>query len=121
LRPLICAACPNELRAHGSAHGLVWICDACGTCAATVAVVRRVVPRGFVQHLWQAARTHGRPSAQRCPSCTQPLLDFAGSPVTVAPVVSVCCRCYFVVFDRSALAVGPARRPALLAGAFRSA
>jgi hypothetical protein len=105
---MLCPSCSSELRPRGSAHGIVWICDACGTAAATLPVLRRAAPRAFAQHLWQAALAHGKPGAQRCPSCTQPLLDFAGSPVTVAPVVSLCCRCYFVVFERSALGIAAA-------------
>lgn len=121
LDSMLCAACSHEIHARRTPHGVVWVCDACGTGAATLAVIRRVVPRGFVQHLWQAALAHGRPSAQRCPSCTQPLLDFAGSPVTVAPIVSLCRRCYFVVFEQSALvAAAPKRTRAELASAIRS-
>jgi predicted RNA-binding Zn-ribbon protein involved in translation (DUF1610 family) len=111
-KPMLCASCSSAIHARRTAHGLVWICDACGTGAATLAVLRRAVPRGFVQHLWQAALGHGRPSAQRCPSCTQPLLDFADSPVMVAPVVSLCRRCYFVVFEKAALGIAPAHSPA---------
>ena len=103
---MLCAACSTALRPRGTPYGVVWVCARCGAGAATVPVIRRVVPRGFVQHLWQAARLHGRPSAQRCPSCTQPLSTFDGSPVEVSPVVSVCCHCFFVVLERSALVGG---------------
>ena len=107
---MLCASCSHPIHARGTTHGVVWICDACGTGAATLSVLRRVAPRAFVQHLWQAALAHGRPGAQRCPSCTQPLLDFADAPVTVTPIVSVCRRCYFVIFEKSALGI-PAPRP----------
>ena len=60
-----------------------------------------MVPRPFLSHLWQAALKHGSPSGPRCPSCSQPLLAFAGK-VTVVPRCQVCCRCFFVWLDRQA-------------------
>jgi hypothetical protein len=112
---MLCAACSAALAPRRTAYGVVWVCARCGTGAATVPVIRKVVPRGFLQHLWQAARLHGRPSTQRCPSCTQPLSTFDGSPVEVSPVVSICCHCFFVVLERSALVVGGPLAPRQIA------
>jgi len=118
---MLCASCSSALGPRRTEHGVVWVCDRCGTGAATLGVIRKVVPRGFLQHLWQAAQQHGRPSAQRCPSCTQPLDTFDGSPVEMSPALAVCRHCYFVVLERTALAAYRlGEHPALAATSERS-
>jgi hypothetical protein len=103
-QPMPCSECGEPLEARHVAHGTVWVCTPCGAGAATLGVIRRVAPRDFVRHLWQAARLHGRASARRCPSCEQPLLTFRDSKAAVSPEVEVCCRCFFVWLSRRTLA-----------------
>lgn len=112
MEPMRCARCSFELRPERTEHGLIWLCGSCATGAATLGVIRKVAPRRFVQQLWQAARSHARPDAWRCPSCTQPLLTFEGTPVEASPSVRVCCRCFLIVLaqpEMEAFRLGKAR------------
>lgn len=101
--PLRCAACSGELRASRTDHGIVWLCASCVAGATTLGVLRKVSPRAFVNHLWQAAQAHGRRSPKRCPSCTQPLLDLDGSQVELSPPLLVCRHCFLVWLERRTL------------------
>jgi Zn-finger nucleic acid-binding protein len=95
----------------------VWLCDACLAGATTVGVLRKVAPRAFVHHLWQAGLAQGRASTRRCPSCTQPLLELDGSRVELSPALLLCCRCFLVWLERPSLqAFGLERRPGRAAG-----
>jgi Zn-finger nucleic acid-binding protein len=100
---MLCASCSGELQARRTDHGVVWLCGSCVAGATTVGVLRKVAPRSFINHLWQAGLTHGRPSTRRCPSCTQPLLELDGAQVELSPSLQLCCRCYLVWLDRSSL------------------
>lgn len=91
-----CPSCGASLEATRSRHGLVWLCRSCGSCAATLPVLRRAAPRGFVNQLWQAALRDGRSSPSSCPSCTQPFTTFDRSRARVEPRLEVCTRCYWV-------------------------
>jgi hypothetical protein len=104
LDPMLCAACASELRPARTDHGVVWLCASCAAGATTLGVLRKVAPRSFVHHLWQAAQAHGRPSRKRCPSCTQPLLELDGSCVDLSPALLVCCRCFLVWLEEPTLA-----------------
>lgn len=103
IQPMLCASCSGELRAQRTDHGLVWLCGSCVAGATTLGVIRKVAPKDFVNHLWQAGYAHDRPSAQRCPSCTQPLLELDGARVELSPSMLLCCRCYLVWLERATL------------------
>lgn len=102
--PLPCAGCAQPLEPQTTEQGTVWICRACVAGAATLGVIRKVAPREFINHIWQAARAFGRESELPCPSCTQPLLTFHPDEVSVSPKLEICCRCFFLWLDREALA-----------------
>jgi len=72
MQSLQCPVCRASLEPTSSLHGLVWLCRACRAGAATVPILRHVVPRAFVNRMWQAALHEGRTSSLRCPSCGQP-------------------------------------------------
>ena len=114
--PLPCATCDRPLEPKGTPHGSVWLCRHCLAGAATLGVIRKVAPREFVNHIWQAARAHGRDSSLPCPSCTQPLLTFRPDEVSVSPKLEICCRCFFLWLDRDALATLGLRSPRVTGG-----
>jgi hypothetical protein len=103
LEPMRCASCSEELRPRRTEHGIVWLCGSCVAGATTLGVLRKVAPRPFINHLWQASQLHGRASAKRCPSCTQPLLDLDGTGVALSPSLLVCCRCLLVWLEKPSL------------------
>jgi hypothetical protein len=100
---MLCPSCSGELRPCRTTHGVVWLCDPCSAGATTLGVFRRVAPRPFVNHLWQAGRAHGQPSARRCPSCTQALLELDASRVELSPSLLLCCRCFLVWLEEPTL------------------
>lgn len=101
--PMPCASCGADLEPCGTPHGIVWVCRRCVAGATTLGVIRKIVPRGYVNHLWQAAQRFGRESQRACPSCTRPLLDFRPDEVELSPKLEVCCRCFLIWLDRPAL------------------
>ena len=110
-QPLPCATPDRNLEPQATPHGSVWLCRRCIAGAATLGVIRKVAPREFINHIWQAARAHGRESSLPCPSCTQPLLTFHPDEVSVSPSLEICCRCFFLWLDRDALATLGLRSP----------
>jgi hypothetical protein len=101
--PIRCALCSADLEPCHTDHGVVWICRPCEAGATTLGVLRQVAPRPCINHLWQAARTLGLPSAKSCPSCTQPLLELDAPSVESSPSFLVCCHCFLVWLERPAL------------------
>src|SRR5262245_4477042 len=91
-----CPGCGAELEPTTGRYGIVWLFRVCRAGAATLPILRQVVPRDFVNHVWQAALQNGVPSAHACPSCTQPFTTFAGSRARIEPPLEVCTRCYWV-------------------------
>lgn len=98
----LCPTCSEVLEPLATEHGIVWVCRRCRAFAANLAVLRKAAPRQFVKHLWLAGLELGIPSSHRCPSCEQPLRRF-GADVEVSPACEMCCRCFLVWFDDSAL------------------
>jgi len=86
-------------------HGVVWLCRTCRAGAATLAVLRHVAPRAFVNHLWQAALHNGRRSSLVCPSCERPFTEFVDAASALDPEqLEVCTRCFWVWLGPEALA-----------------
>src|SRR5262245_49106517 len=98
-----CPGCGAELEPTAGRHGIVWLCRVCRAGAATLPILRHVAPRDFVNQVWQAALQNGVPSAQICPSCTQPFTTFTGSRARIEPPLEVCTRCYWVWLSSAAL------------------
>ncbi len=98
----LCPLCGEPLTPTRSRFGLVRVCAACVGGTTTLSVLKRVAPKEFINHLWQAAHGSGRPSVKKCPSCRQPLLRL-GPGVEIEPEIDVCIRCYVVWFEQGAL------------------
>lgn len=97
-----CPLCGDLLTPRPSRFGQVRICTACMGGTTTLSVLKRVAPKEFINHLWQAAHHSGRASIKSCPSCRQPLLTL-GPEVSVEPEFDVCIRCYVVWFEQVTL------------------
>src|SRR5690349_22382981 len=89
---LPCPLCASVLEAASGPHGLVWVCRPCRAGAATLPVLRRVAPRGFVNRVWQTALHGGRDSILVCPSCAMPFTEIADA----GGELQVCTRCFWV-------------------------
>jgi hypothetical protein len=97
-----CPLCWEPLSPRRSRFGQVRVCARCMGGTTTLPVLKRVAPREFIQHLWQAAQRSGRSSFKSCPSCRQPLLSL-GPEVEIEPEFDVCVRCYVVWFEQATL------------------
>jgi membrane associated rhomboid family serine protease len=76
-----------------------------------VSLLRRNIPRGVVNGVWQAARSGACPRRRHCPACNRPMAEVAveGAPQPV--LLDVCVLCQFVWFDRSEYEALPERPP----------
>lgn len=94
-----CPYCGTTLRERVGPGGVSLVCGQCEGRAATVAYLRRRLPREIVNSLWQAAWSQTRKEGRACPSC--------GLPMTLIPVedgshgfhLDVCRTCQTVWFD----------------------
>jgi Zn-finger nucleic acid-binding protein len=102
-RTELCPQCRKPLEVRRSRFGLVRVCAECLGGTTTLSVLKRVAPREFINHLWQAAQRSGLPSEKPCPSCTQPLLELRPPDIVIEPRIDVCIRCYIVWFEHAAL------------------
>lgn len=124
----LCPVCRDPLEVVSGRHGIVLACVACQGAATTLAVLRKVAPRAFVNHLWQAAWKHGLEGEHPCPGCARPLLELRPPHAEIRPRIDVCIRCYLVWLGPEALSAAPVaepvsdaqRREALLAFALRA-
>jgi hypothetical protein len=74
-----------------------------------------VAPRGFVNHLWQAALHDARSSRTACPACGRPFTEFRGAGL--GRQLKVCVGCFWVWVGPQAVESLPeGRAPMLLEG-----
>jgi Zn-finger nucleic acid-binding protein len=106
-----CPTCGGPLEVLSGRHGLVHACIDCQAGATTLAVLKKVAPRDFINHVWQSAQRHGVESARICPSCARPLLETQHPDVEITPHIDVCLRCYLVWLNADALALVPVSEP----------
>lgn len=107
LESQLCPDCRSPLEPVTGRHGLVYVCGDCRGGVTTLAVLKKVAPREFVSHVWQAAWKHGTASERACPSCARPLLEMRAPEVVLEPRVDVCLRCYLVWLGAEAMAGTP--------------
>lgn len=99
-------------------------CETCFAGATTLSVLKRVAPREFINHLWQAGRKVGKPSGKACPSCTQPLVELRPPEIEITPKIDLCLHCFLVWMERDTLRAVPLAGPLehaarLLSGSLR--
>lgn len=95
----LCPNCKVKLAKHTGPAGVFWACPACGGRTATVAFLRKVVPREIINVLWQAARRGGQVRKRPCPSCGRRMPEIP-IPAGVDTInLDVCPPCQFIWFD----------------------
>ncbi len=103
-----CPICNTPLQKSLDEHGSHLRCPGCGMRGVSIAVLRRFVDRGFVNQLWQQARTapSGTHSCPTCPGVLRRIL-FPGDPQ--GKQLEVCAACQVVWLSESAFAQLPAK------------
>lgn len=118
-----CPKCRTELTKYMGEQGVFWECASCGGRTATVAFLRKMVPRQVVNAIWRTARSGEHEKKRRCPSCGRRMPEI---PVLVDPEavhIDVCPLCQFIWFDPAeyerlpALREKPQAEPTLSANA----
>lgn len=94
-----CPNCDVSLDRLRGATGLFWLCPACGGRAATVALLRKSVPREIVNHLWQRAKSGEYPRRRRCPGCERTMVEVPAGDDGTQFSLDVCTACQTVWFD----------------------
>ena len=93
-----CPNCDTELVQQRSAVGMLWVCPSCGGRAATVSLLRKLLPGDVVNTIWRTAKTDTAPRRRACPSCgiAMPEILLQSEP---EEHLDVCTTCHFVWFD----------------------
>lgn len=95
-----CPNCQIGLKTIKSQRGVYWECPSCGGRSATIALLRKIVPRELVNTFWQDVRQGTRPLKRDCPACMNPMSEVAVPGDNGDHLIDVCVRCQFVWFDR---------------------
>lgn len=114
-----CPRCHTGLDKFKSPAGVYWQCPSCGGRTATVAFLRKMVPRPIVDALWRSARSGDYPRKRQCPSCRRRMPEIPILLEEETVHIDVCPPCQFIWFDPTeyerlpALAQEPARQEEL--------
>jgi membrane associated rhomboid family serine protease len=107
----VCPKCNRRLVRAKTEQGFFFRCPGCDGRAVGLAVLRRAIPRGYVNRLWAKARERGGHRGQSCPICSRPMVEI---PVPVGKQevpLDVCAGCQFVWFDPQEFEQLPVQRP----------
>ncbi len=107
----VCPRCNHRLVRTKTRQGFFYRCPSCDGRAVGLAVLRRAIPRAYVNRLWNQARELQGHRGQPCPICRRPMREI---PVPVAKQevpLDVCAGCQFVWFDPDEFAQLPAAPP----------
>ena len=95
----VCPQCHQRLIRTKSEAGCFYYCGKCKGRAVGLAVLRRAIPREYVQGLWLKARRQEKPQGKACPICHRSMAE-VDVPAGQQPVLlDVCAGCQFVWFD----------------------
>jgi membrane associated rhomboid family serine protease/Zn-finger nucleic acid-binding protein len=97
----ICPNCHVQMSKVTGNPDVFWRCHCCDGRSATVALLRRTIPRDVVNALWQKARFGEHPHKRHCPACNRLMAEVPASAEGSAPYLDVCTACHFVWFDSS--------------------
>ncbi len=97
---IFCPSCETTLSRRTSKVGFFWVCRSCHGRAFTVQTIRKVIPRGVLNSLWQTARSGRHTGTRNCPSCWRPMAEVPIDAGGLAEQIDVCTGCHFVWFDR---------------------
>ncbi len=104
---LICPVCQTALKPMPVVHAAIWQCTFCQGAMANLAVLRRYLRSDVVQSFWRKAITASAAADKKCPSCRQPLREFAVMQNEQTIILDMCRRCHLVWFDKGELDAFP--------------
>jgi len=79
--------------------GVFWLCRACKGRSATISLLRKQVPREWVNTLWQATREEGLRRKRPCPACDRLMVSLPARIPDGIQYLDVCTVCQSVWFD----------------------
>jgi len=95
----LCPNCHVQLQKTKARPGVFWACPSCDGRSATVAMLRKNVPRDAVNGMWQTARSGAFPRRRECPACDARMAEVPVPIEDGSELVDVCTVCHFVWFD----------------------
>jgi len=95
----ICPTCKSPLSKARIRVGLCWYCPSCRGRAASVELLRKVIPPAVINALWQHGRSGNYPRKRRCPVCTHHMSEIPIISQGRTEYLDVCATCRFVWFD----------------------
>ena len=98
-RLFVCPDCRVSLEKVKGPAGVFWLCRACRGRSATISLLRKQVPREWVNTLWQAARADGLRRKRPCPACDKPMVSLPARVPDGVQHLDVCIVCQSVWFD----------------------
>lgn len=109
MNAFICPSCRAPLSERRSKYGLLWVCTSCHGRAVTLQMLRKLVPPGIVNQLWQRARSEGHPHKRSCPGCRRQMTEVSIRAGQRTEQLDVCQGCHFIWFDQRELEHLPRR------------
>lgn len=111
MKPIIfeCLHCGSTLQRVRRPNHIHWACPRCGGRSSTITLMRRLMPRGLVNRLWQEARHSNAPRLRTCPSCRQKMVQLSVPGHSFA--IDVCRTCTLVWFDPDEYDALPQTKP----------
>ena len=107
----VCPKCNQRLVRTKAEQGFFFRCPRCDGRAVALAVLRKAIPRAYVDRLWNKARERQGPRGQKCPICCRHMIEIS-VPVGKQEVpLDVCAGCQFVWFDPEEFEQLPAQPP----------
>ncbi len=94
-----CPNCHVDLQKAEGNPGVYWRCPACGGRAATVSLLRRLIPREIMNALWQTAWSGSYPRRRDCPACGRPMAEVPAGDESTRFTLDLCTLCQTVWFD----------------------
>jgi len=107
-----CPHCRQPLIRRNEPPHLLWICNKCGGCAATIANLRKGIQHAFLKQAWNQAIGANGCTLARCPGCS---LLMNRVPMKGGPEIDLCRHCQMMWFDAGELAAIPKRAAGELA------
>lgn len=107
----VCPRCHQRLLRTKIEEGIFFRCPQCDGRAVGLSVLRKVIPRVYVNRLWNQARERQGHRGQGCPICGRAMQEVP-VPVDGQEVpLDVCAGCQFVWFDPHEFEQLPAQTP----------
>ncbi len=94
-----CPECHIDLKKIDGKPGVYWLCPSCGGRAATVSLLRRLIPKDVVNSMWQKAWSEDNPCLRNCPSCNKPMREVPAGAGDSQFKLDVCTICQTIWFD----------------------